>query len=80
MLILSGVESLARQVTQEEQLAYLLRPLAFSEISMANKDDRSELHTLCHAYAQKAELALGGLPSNDFYNRLASAARFVGVM
>ena len=76
MLILSGVESLARHITQEEQLAYLLRPLAFSEISMANKGDQSELHTLCHAYAQKAELDLGGLPSHDFYNRLAIAGAF----
>ncbi len=76
MLILSGVESLARQITQEEQLAYLLRPLAFSELSTANKDDQTELNTLCYAYAQKAELDLGGLPSHDFYNRLATACAF----
>lgn len=76
MLLLSGVDELASHVVMEEQLAYLLRPISFSEITTSNTEDLQEMHSLCHAYASKAGLDLGDLPSRDFYERLAAACAF----
>lgn len=56
MLILSGVDSLVHHITSKEQLAYLMRPISFIEISLYRPDDLAELVSLCHAYADKAGL------------------------
>ncbi|CAM3369219.1 AAA domain-containing protein [Paracoccus aminovorans] len=73
MLILSGVNSLVPHITSEEQLAYLLRPVSFSEIALHRPDDLTELVNLCHAYADKAGLGFANLNSRDFYERLTCA-------
>ncbi len=73
MLILSGVDSLVHHIISEEQLAYLLRPVSFSEIALHRADDLTELVSLCHAYADKAGLDFSGLNTRDFYGRLACA-------
>lgn len=73
MLILSGVDSLVHHITSEEQLAYLMWPVSFSEIAMHREADVQELHNLCHAYAGKAEIDFSQLASLDFYQRLACA-------
>jgi hypothetical protein len=73
MLILSGVDSLVHHITSEEQLAYLMRPVSFTEIAMHHPDDLAELVSLCHAYADKAGLDFSGLNTRDFYERLTCA-------
>ncbi|RNF35321.1 ATP-binding protein [Paracoccus methylarcula] len=73
MLILSGVETLVLHVTSEEQLAYLMRPVSFSEIVLHRTADLTELASLCHAYADKAGLDFSRLNSRDFYERLTCA-------
>ncbi len=73
MLILSGVDSLIHHVTSEEQLAYLMRPVSFSEISLFRPEDLSELVSLCHAYADKVNVDFSSLNTRDFYERLACA-------
>ena len=73
MLILSGVDSLVHHIISEEQLAYLLRPVSFSEIALHRADDLTELVSLCHAYADKAGLDFSGLNTRDFYGRLTCA-------
>ena len=73
MLILSGVDSLVHHITSEEQLAYLMRPVSFTEIAMHHPDDLAELVSLCHAYADKAGLDFTGLNTRDFYERLTCA-------
>ena len=73
MLILSGVNELREHVASEEQLAHLLRPIAFSEISLNREADLQELHQLCHAYAEHARVDFSGLGSIGFYRRLATA-------
>lgn len=67
MLILSGVDSLVHHVTSEEQLAYLLRPVSFSEIGLQRQDDLGEMVSLCHA----AGLDFSNLYTRDFYERLS---------
>lgn len=76
ILILSGVDELAKQVVREEQLAYLLKPISLPEIAPSNSEDLHELHSLCHAYVSKAGMEFGDLPSRDFYERLAAACAF----
>jgi len=73
MLILSGVDSLVRHITSEEQLAYLLRPVSFSDIALHRQDDLAELISLCHAYADRAGLDFSVLNTRDFYERLTCA-------
>ena len=73
MLILSGVDSLIQHITSEEQLAYLMRPVSFTEIALHRPDDLSELVSLCHAYAGKAGLDFSGLNTRNFYERLTCA-------
>ena len=73
ILILSGVNELRDHLASEEQLAYLLRPVTFSEISISRTADLQELHQLCHAYAERLALDFSALSSVDFYRRLVTA-------
>ena len=73
MLILSGVDSLVHHITSEEQLAYLMRPVSFTEITLHRPDDLAELVSLCHAYADKGGLDFSSLNVRDFYERLTCA-------
>ena len=73
MLILSGVDGLVDHVNSEEQLRFLLRPVAFSEICLRRESDLDELHMLCDAYAEKAGFDFSVLYSLDFYQRLTCA-------
>lgn len=73
MLILSGVDELVGHINTEEQLAYLLRPIAFQEISLARAEAQAEFNALCFAYADRAGLDFSGLAALDFFRRLAIA-------
>ncbi|RWR26039.1 hypothetical protein D2T29_21405 [Sinirhodobacter populi] len=73
MLVLSGVDELVRHIASEEQLAYLLRPVHFDEISLQRTEDQQEVNTLCFAYADKAGLDFSSLSTLDFFRRLACA-------
>lgn len=73
MLVLSGVDELVGHIASEEQLAYLLRPVYFREISLQRPEDQHELNSLCFAYADKAGLDFSGLSTLDFFRRLACA-------
>ncbi|WP_164887681.1 ATP-binding protein [Paenirhodobacter populi] len=73
MLVLSGVDELVGHIASEEQLAYLLRPVQFQEISLQRSEDRHELNSLCFAYADKAGVDFSGLSTLDFFRRLTCA-------
>ncbi|SDG45053.1 AAA domain-containing protein [Celeribacter baekdonensis] len=76
MLILSGVDELAGHINSEEQLAYLLRPVPFREISLTRDEDVQELNRLCFAYADTAGFDFTPLSSMDFYRRLSCACSY----
>ncbi|MGB1264729.1 MAG: ATP-binding protein [Nereida ignava] len=73
MLILSVINTLMDYINSEEQLAYLLRPVKFREISTRAPNDLQEINNICHAYAAKVELDVSKLASRDFYQRLCCA-------
>ncbi|MEJ2002715.1 MAG: ATP-binding protein [Maritimibacter sp.] len=73
MLILSGVDELVHHIGSDEQLAFLLRPVRFREISFGRNEDVHELNRLCFAYADKAGVDFTPLSSTDFYRRLSCA-------
>ncbi|KAG1647740.1 hypothetical protein GQR58_030365 [Nymphon striatum] len=71
MLILSGVDELTEYVSEEEQLSYLLRPVAFDEIRPTNTVDLKEISDLCHLYAGKVGIDFPEkLWTSDFTKRL----------
>ncbi|MEM1361258.1 MAG: TniB family NTP-binding protein [Pseudomonadota bacterium] len=73
MLVLSGVDELVEYVNEEEQLAWLLRPVVFNEIVLASHADQHELNCLCYAYSEHVELDFANLSSLDFFRRLSIA-------
>lgn len=74
MLILSGVPSLAAEISKEEQLARLLRVVKFDGIDLSRKDDMDELIHLVFSYGDKAQLEFDDFEMDDFLARLAFAA------
>jgi len=72
MLIFSCIDDLIGCVSEEEQLAFLLGPIAFNEIRPDSADDQSEINDLCHLYAGKAGVSFPEeLWTSDFFKRLA---------
>ena len=75
ILILSGVTELAGQVREEPQLFRLLNRVEFSDITLPR--DFDTLHDVVGNFALDAGLETKAeLASEDFYDRLATAAGF----
>lgn len=75
MLILSGMPELAGQVREEPQLFRLLTQVEMQDIVVPR--DFQILHELVSSYAIRAGLPVADdLASEDFYERLATAAGF----
>jgi len=74
MLIFSGIPSLAAHIKKEEQLDRLLRTVSFDGIDLSEEADRDEILHLVFSYADKAELDVDDIVTQDFLERLDFAA------